>query len=117
MEAAKLANSVSCAGKSRIEVLWDEMDSIMDRLMVDGAPSEPFNGAMGRYPGATGEMVEYKTFDEYAKEHLEWGEERGRAQGIAYALAAMLDPYHMNVPAIKDEAYERWESRQDEAEA
>lgn len=113
MEAAKLANSVSCAGKSRIEVLWDEMDSIMDRLMVEGEPEYPFDK---RYPGAHGEMIGYDRLDAYRNDCKEWGEERGRAQGIAYALAAMLDPYNMDVPAIKDEAYERWESRQDEAE-
>lgn len=109
MEAAKLANSVSCAGKSIIEQLWDELDRIMDILMEEGEPEEPFNG----FPGASGEMVQYADFDKFVEAHLTWGETRGQAQGVAYAIAMMTNPYKVDVPAIKEQALERWEARQD----
>lgn len=93
------------AGRSLIEILWEELDSIMDRLMDDGAPEPPRNHNA---------PLSAKEAKEFCNSFAEWGEERGQAQGVAYALAIMLNPYQPNVPGVKAEAMERWEARQDE---
>lgn len=86
-------------GKTLVEQLWDEMDVVMDRLMADYAETtvEEFY----RKDGTTdGEGI------------LRWGEERGNAQGLAFALALFTtNSYEPNVDAIREQAYERWELR------
>lgn len=65
------------AGKSILEMLWEEMDSLMERLMT-GAEAED-------------------------------GGDKFRAQGLAYAIAVMTNPYAPSVDSIREEAMERWD--------
>lgn len=67
--------------------LWSELDSLMYQLMTDGAPteSEPSSGWQ------------------------EWGEIRGRAQGIAFAIASISNLSEPNVEWVRAEAVRRWE--------
>lgn len=95
------------AGKSLLEKLWEELDSIMGRLMDDGEPDadeywndEDEEGNREFEPGL---------FKDACKA---WGEERGQAQGVAYAIAIITNPYAPNVNGIKVEAYSRWKDRQ-----
>lgn len=93
------------AGRSILEILWEELDSVMDRLMDDGEPkSENYE------PHDDEEFFELDGFKDACKV---WGEERGQAQGVAYAIAVMTNPYEVDITAIKQTAVERWESRQD----
>lgn len=70
------------AGRSIIELLWEEMDSVYARLMAgDGARAKG---------------------------------DKGRAAGLAHALALMTNPYAVNVEAIREAAHERWEAGTDE---
>lgn len=92
--------STSTRGPSIIERLWAELDSIMDRLMVEGLPVDP-EPRMG-----TAGLINL------AEDYRAWGEERGKAQGVAYALAMMTNPYRPDVESIKAQAVARWEARQ-----
>lgn len=90
------------AGRSIIEILWEELDSIMDRLMEDGEPdSEDFWWGHDDFNA-----------EEHKEACREWGEERGRAQSMAYAIAVMMNPYAVDTPAVKKTAMARWEERQ-----
>ena len=81
-------------GRSILEQIWEELDSIMDRLR-SGSPIPEAEGWTGVRDRA---------------------ELRGRAQGIAYAIAVMTNPYAPDVPKIKAEARTRWERRNHEGE-
>ena len=72
------AGSSMCGGKTILELLWDELDAIMDRLMSDGEAED------GRDPG--------------------------RAEGVAYCIAVMQNPYLPNIDAVREQAMERWEN-------
>jgi hypothetical protein len=69
-----------CSGKSILDMLWEELDAIVERLMA-GAASE---------------------------------EDKGRAQGTAYAIAVIENPYLPNIERIRDEAMQRWERDNEE---
>lgn len=70
------------AGKSLIEMIWDQLDEVMDRLM-DGSAEET---------------------------------DKGKAFGIATSLAILRNPYDVPaaLEAVRAEAMERWESRDNE---
>lgn len=74
------AGGQDCAGKSILELLWDELDSIMERLMTRTGADDL------RDPG--------------------------RAEGIAYAIAVMQNPYRVSVDNVRDQAMARWEAAQ-----
>lgn len=93
------------AGRSIMEILWEELDDIMDRLMEDGEPSVN-DHLIGKYP------IEYD-IGELQEAFKLWGEERGKAQATAYAIAIMTNPYQPSIPDIKAEAMRRWQERQD----
>lgn len=84
------------AGKSIIEILWEHLDDVMDKLMEEGKPESWESGS--REVGVVGHWQQY-------------GEERGQAQGLAYALAVMTNPYHPDMDGIRANAVKRWEER------
>jgi hypothetical protein len=67
-------------GPSLLETLWEELDSIVERLMTG------CEAADGRDPG--------------------------RAEGVAYAIAVITNPYHPSIPAVREECVRRWNSAQ-----
>ena len=87
-----------CAGRSLKEIIEAELDVVLERLLNDWQR----NPADLNLEGQT---------------VLAWGEERGAAQGLAYALAVITNPYYVNVEEIKNEAMLRYEARMEEAEA
>lgn len=91
-----MRDGYSAAGKSLLEKLWDELDNIMSRLMSDGEPD--ING--------------HDIYEHDLENYKAWGEERGQAQGIAYAIAIIENPYQPNMPGVKARAVERWEAGQ-----
>lgn len=90
------------AGKSISERLWEELDRIMDILMDEGEPDAD------DYTTVIAEQFDDVKFKDDVQQ---WGEHRGNAQGIAYAIAMMYSPYSPNVPHIKELAMQRWEER------
>lgn len=73
----------ACAGKSITELLWDALDALMDILM---------------------EYDEQEPTEETALT-------RGKAEGVAYALAVFQNPYLPNLDAVREQAIARWEER------
>lgn len=67
-----------CHGKSILEMLWEELDGIVERLMADGEAAD--------------------------------GQDVGRAQGVAYAIAVIENPYHVDIERVRAEAMDRWEA-------
>lgn len=82
------------AGRSILEIITEELDVVIDRLMTDGEPFSDGNP----------DVEEWK----------EWGEQRGQAQGLAFAIAVLENPYEMNVEKVKAEAMKRWEAAEEE---
>jgi len=72
---------VSCAGRSIIEILWEDLDKTVDKLESPGA-------LRGARPV-----------------------DIGRAQGLAYAIAVMYNPYAPDFNAVRDEAMDRYDDR------
>ena len=81
-------------GRSILEQIWEELDSIMDQLR-SGSPVPEAEGWAGVRDRA---------------------ELRGRAQGVALAISIMINPYAPDVPKVKAEARKRWERRNHEGE-
>jgi len=79
------------------EELWSELDRIVDRIMSEGEPYWTLSDSSAEVAGPL----------------REWGELRGKAQGIAYALAMMENPYLPNVDSIREKAMTRWEAGQE----
>ena len=94
----------SVAGKSILDLLWEEMDDVVDLLMEEGQPESWSGELFGMPQDEIGVVSEWQN----------WGEQRGRAQGLAYALAVILNPYAPDVPMIKAQAMARWEERADD---
>lgn len=91
------------AGKSILEIMWEELDEIMDRLMTDGRPEDDPAIVVLDTRGLAAEWQAY-------------GEERGQAQGVAYCLAVLINPYAVNVDNVRSTAMERWEGRHGEGD-
>lgn len=68
--------------------LWGELDSLMYILKTDNAPTE----------------------DDLAESWQEWGEIRGRAQGVAFAIAMIQNMSEPNIEWVRTEAVRRWEN-------
>lgn len=77
------------AGHSVTETVQAELDAVVGRLLDNGAPELRAVGTVAQ------------------KEWREHGEERGKAQGLAFALAYLRNPYKPNVDAIRKEAVAR----------
>lgn len=73
-----------CGGKSLIQMIWDELDQVMDRL-----------------------LAEELHLDDEGRTNVD----RGRAHGLAISLSILLNPYNPSIDTIRAEAMERWNSR------
>lgn len=71
-----------CHGKSILEMLWEELDTIVERLMAEGAGEN----------------------------------DKGCAQGVAYAIAVIENPYYVDIERVRKEAMDRWEQQNEEGE-
>lgn len=90
-------------GKSIIELLWDDLDDTMDILMDKCTKCYAMAGT---HVGMNHRLV----LEEYELEYSV-DEYRGRAQGVAYALALMSNPYLRDVDAVRKLAKERYDQR------
>jgi hypothetical protein len=98
------------AGMSVLDILWQDLDEIMDKLMAEGAPEL---GTLTReLRDGVGGAEASEIADEWYTTLKEWGELRGQAQGLAFAIAIATNPYAGDVPAVKVEASARWAKRQ-----
>lgn len=78
----------SAAGRTLLQILWEELDRVMDVIRSEGKPA-------GSKP----------------EDHKAWGERRGQAQGVAYAIAVITNPYAPSLPAVRKVAMERADAR------
>lgn len=97
------------AGMSILEILWQDLDDVMDQLMEQGAPDKQVMGS--EFSDKNGRHEGHQLADEWYGVLREWGELRGQAQGVAFAIAILTNPYAADVPAVKKEAMARWEER------
>jgi hypothetical protein len=109
MVAKEQAAQHPYAGMSVLDILWQDLDDAMDQLMSEGVPDK---GSLYVELGDKHSMQEaHDLADEWYGALRDWGELRGKAQGLAFAIAILTNPYAANVPAVKKEAMVRWESR------
>lgn len=98
------------AGMSVLDILWQDLDDVMDLLMEEGAPDKD---SLASELHLTSALAVARTLaTEWYNTLRDWGELRGKAQGLAFAIAVLTNPYAANVPAVKVEAKARWEKRQ-----
>lgn len=97
------------AGMSVLDIVWQDLDDVMDKLMEEGAPDKGSMALEFARANITEEARELA--DEWYTTLKEWGELRGQAQGLAFAIAIMTNPYAADVPAVKKEAMARWRKR------
>jgi hypothetical protein len=82
-------------GPTLLEALWDEMDSIMERLMT-GQEQDDVCGRKGCMEGEAETCEHEDNGDKY------------RAQELAWVLAIVSNAYDPDVNRIRAEAMERW---------
>lgn len=82
-----------------LEELWAELDTIVEHIM-----------SQDEIPYWEKYSSDYDKFAADLQEYCEW---RGQAQGIAYALAVLANPYQPDVDKVRTKAMERWEAGQD----
>lgn len=71
----------SYAGRSILEIIWQELDHMMEIIM---------------------------DADKYdLAEPIDWY--RARANGIAYAIAVIQNPYEINLSQVREQAKQRWQ--------
>jgi len=92
-------NEQQFAGKSIFEIIWEEMDAVLEDIMSAEQPDTWEREDDGQESGAPDEWRVY-------------GELRGQAQGLAYALAVLTNPYDVSVPAVRELAVKRYKQRQ-----
>lgn len=94
-------------GKSIIDLLWEDLDETTDLLMAECVGCHRVAGAHTQ----TRESRHRPRIDVELSYSIE--EYRGRAQGVAYALALMMNPYVGDVDAVRKLAKKRYEQRVD----
>jgi hypothetical protein len=108
------------AGMSVLDILWQDLDDCMDQLMEQGAPERSsligdFLAIGTRDQRGMRAVLNTETANELGGSWYDtlkgWGELRGQAQGLAFAIAILTNPYAADVPAVKKEAMARWETR------
>jgi hypothetical protein len=72
----KKADKQECAGRSLLEIMWEELNAIMERLMSGNAADD------GRDPG--------------------------RAEGVAYCIAVVQQPYNPSIDSVRQQAMQHW---------
>jgi hypothetical protein len=86
--------------KAIIDEYWEELDRILSELMADWS----------------GFSIEEWPEDNDAGRVLDWGELRGQAQGVAYCIAVMTQPYgDRSVDAVREEAMRRYQAAERQA--
>jgi hypothetical protein len=81
-------------------LLWSELDAVVDRLYEDPRTVEGLADAL-----SDGMLI--ADSPEEAAKWLSWGEDRGQAQGLAYAIAVLTNPRRPDVEAIRAEVARR----------
>lgn len=82
------------AGKSILEMLWERLDAAYELLIADGEPDITRDDM----------PADYRAWMDDAQRY---GEQRGRCQGLAEAIAVLTNPYAPDLPAVKTEAKRR----------
>jgi hypothetical protein len=99
---AARAALAAIGGRSLLDEMWEEMDSIVRDLMVDWVDGVelPAIGGIGDYDEAM----------RYGSQMKDWGELRGQAQGVAYCIALVTHSKQRDVDAVRAEAVRRFQA-------
>ena len=89
-------------GRTLVQMLWEELDAIVDRLHVEPEPKRWWLGGEDDLDAEVGDPDEWRGY----------GELRGQAQGVAYAIAVITDPYSPNIEAVRKVSVERRKARE-----
>jgi hypothetical protein len=84
----KVTMGTRIAGKTILELMWEDLDNTMDLIMDDNLAWEG---------------------DDYENT-------RGRASGVAWCIALVSNPYVDGFEGVRELAVERWQQRQDGTE-
>lgn len=76
-----------------LEEGWKELETIVELIMSEDEP--------------TVTNVHHKNKMDALKQYYEL---RGQAQGVAYMIAVLTNPYQPDIEAIRAEAMQRWEA-------
>jgi hypothetical protein len=100
-------------GRTVIEVLfeelWKELDTVVELIMSEGEP-EVWTDEDGEVRCSQADPPDGLAAVQ------KYGEWRGQAQGYAYALAVLTNPYKPDIEAIRTEAMERYEKGEEDDE-
>lgn len=110
MKADPYGNTQSCAGRSLLEILWQELDNLMDCLYSETDPS--IDGLCDQLEDIEADIDELA--EAIADDWQMYGERRGEARGTAYAIAVITNPYAPNIEAVRKVAQQRAEKRRAE---
>lgn len=83
--------------------LWHDLDSVVYRLMTDGDPKQVME--LLSAPADQQEALAERLQEEWQS----YGEDVGRARGLAYAIAVIRNPSDPDVNWVREEAMRRWE--------
>lgn len=84
-----------------LEEGWKELDTIVEHIMSEDEPHVSDFDAGVQYQDIAAAAA--------TEACIRYGEWRGQAQGVAYMLAVLTNPYRPDVDAIRAEAMTRWE--------
>lgn len=82
-------------------LLWSELDAIVDRLYEDEGMT--VEGLAAALEDGVDEAASVANADRW----LSWGEDRGQAQGLAYAIAVLSNPRAPDVEEVRAEVARR----------
>jgi hypothetical protein len=110
-----VAEGHSTAGRSIIEMLWEQADILYAQLV----------NRMDNQIHAVDNIVDYLAGDvefeddaeDVAQSIAEYWELRGKLGGLTYSLAKMLNPYEntkKQMDEVKDMLRQRWEDEEEE---
>lgn len=94
-----LDSATTIVRDTMLALLWSELDSVVDRLYSDPMTLDDLVEDLGMGVHSEAELR--------ADQFLSWGEDRGKAQGLAYAIAVLLNPRNPDVEAVRAEAVTR----------
>jgi hypothetical protein len=105
-------------GPSQVMELWDLLDAAasVNRQSVSEVLWGDVMATVERLHGEYADlMAEPGLPTRRDQELVQWGEARGRAQGLAFALALLANPRHPDIEAVRAESVRRWEAAEDGA--
>lgn len=107
LELHDLTDAAATVARETVsDALWAKLDAIVVQLYTSGLDEMDLRETLrvGMYPTEAENVVAE------AEKWRGWGEARGAAQGLAYAIALLANPRRPNVDWVREEAARRYEA-------